>query len=113
MKLRVIVEVVDGQHGVRRRKEIEIPDRVLKDHGVLCESRDDLQRFVAEDVLSNAIGTILKPQGTTEAMDKAIRDGGTPGASGSNKLGEMLGLDIIDHMDNVVAGSVKGNRLEG
>lgn len=123
MKLRIIVEVVDDKtrKGTRRRREIEIPGRVLNVHKALCESRRDLRAFVADDVMSAAIGAVSSQQTPMESLNEALLAPSSPVQSpqlaqpspqsgrapakggGHNKLESFLGLDVIDHMDGMEA----------
>lgn len=119
MKLRVIVEVVDEttRKGTRRRREVEIPARVLNIHKALCEDRRDLRAFVANDVMSGALSAISGQQTATEALSEALltepssasqpqppRNGQPapqPAPQRHNKVESFLGLDVIEHMDGM------------
>jgi len=119
MKLRIIVEVVDPQtrKGTRRRREVEIPARILNVHKALCESRRDLRAFVADDVMSAAIGAVSSQQSVTEALSEALltepsprsqsqpvqvsAPRGAPPKRQLNKIESFLGLDVIEHMDGI------------
>jgi hypothetical protein len=113
MKLRVIVEVIDERthKGTRRRREVEVPGRVLNAHKVLCESRRDLRAFVADDVMSGALAAISGQRGTTEALDSALLsepapapvrvNSQAPTKRSHNKVESFLGLDVIEHMDSI------------
>lgn len=109
MKLRVTVEVLDEETGKwsRRRRELEVPPGVLNVHKALCENRRALRKFVADDVLSAALGAVAAPQSSARALDEQLRatePGKSFGVSGGgkpSKLESMLGLDVIDHMDRL------------
>jgi hypothetical protein len=115
VKLRVIVEVVDEttRKGTRRRREVEIPARVLNIHSALCESSGDLRAFVANDVMSGALSAISGQQTATEALNEALLTepspapapqtprNGRPAPKRHNKVESFLGLDVIEHMDGL------------
>jgi hypothetical protein len=109
VKLRVTVEVLDEEtgKGSRRRRELEVPPAVLNVHEVLCEDQQELRKFVADDVLSAALGAVAAPQSSARALDEQLRatePGSGLGSSGgrrASKLESMLGLDVIDHMDSL------------
>jgi hypothetical protein len=115
MRLRVTVEVLDEEAGkkTRRRKEIEVPPRVLNVNKALCETRMELRRFVANDVMSAALASMISVQAPTQALEEAMRQpasqGGEAarGAKGMNKLESFLGLDVINHMDKLDGPSTK------
>lgn len=105
MRVRVLVEVIDdnGQK-IRKQSSTTVPPAVVKTHGVVSESREDLLRFVLNDVVSSALGAVSRPQAPQQALEEAIMGGGGSGVRGTgkpNKLEEMLGLDIIEHMDGI------------
>ena len=105
MRVRVLVEVVDddGQR-IRKQSSTTVPPAIVKTHSVVSESREDLLRFVLNDVVSSALGAVSRPQAPQQALEEAItgRGSGARGAPGkANKLEEMLGLDIIEHMDGL------------
>jgi hypothetical protein len=91
VKLRVTVEVLDEEtgKGSRRRRELEVPPAVLNVHEALCEDQQELRKFVADDVLSAALGAVAAPQSSARALDEQLR------------AESMLGLDVIDHMDSL------------
>lgn len=106
MRLRIIIEVVDEtRKGTRRRREIDVPDRVINVHKALCEGRRELRALVADDVMSAALKSVSGQQVDTEALSEALA-GPSSGShqqplSGHNKLESFLGLDVIEHMDNL------------
>jgi hypothetical protein len=134
MKLRIIVEVVDEEtsKGTRRRREIEIPKRVLNINKTLCESRRDLRAFVADDVMSGALGTILGQQSGTDRLGEALLmepspqsqpssqsqpqpHGGSPQPipqKAPSKIESFLGLDVIEHMDGVEAQVTRAEQVQ-
>lgn len=111
MRLRVIVEVVDDEtrSGTRRRKEVEVPSRVLNVHKVLCESRKELRAFVADDVMSSALSAVMGRQNNVDALSEALSPepirgnahGQTSSRKGASKVEALLGLDVIEHMDGL------------
>lgn len=118
MKLRIIVEVVDEKtrKGTRRRREVEIPGRILNVHKALCESRRDLRAFVADDVMSAAIGSVSSQQSTVDGLSEAlltepspqrqsqpiqVTQNRAPQRTTHNKVESFLGLDVIEHMDGL------------
>ena len=131
MKLRIIVEVVDEKtrKGTRRRREVEIPKRILNVHKALCESRGDLRAFVADDVMSGALATVSGQQNTTEALEQALLmepsppsrpqqpqqpRGGPPQPAqpSHSKIESFLGLDVIQHMDGMEAQATQAERAQ-
>src|SRR5210317_113047 len=107
MKLRVIVEVVDEENrkGTRRKREVEISERVINMNKALCESRKQLRAFLADDVMSKALKAVSTQQDATESFNEALVEtdetGQRPSGSKHSKLDEFLGLDVIQHMDKV------------
>jgi len=103
VRVRILVEVIgDDGRTVRKQSAIIVPPAVVKTNSVVCESQDDILRFVLDDVVSSALGAVSRPQSPQVALEEALLKGG--GASGSgepNKLEAMLGLDLIDHMDGI------------
>jgi len=111
MRLRVVVEVLDEEtgKGTRRRREMEIPPRVLNVHKVLCESRKELRGLLADDVVSGALATVSNPHATDE-LGEAMLAEEKPARSPSrsprrqSKMDSFLGLDVIEHMDKLESG---------
>jgi len=107
MKLRVIVEVVDeaSRKGTRRRKEIEIPERIINVNKVLCESRKELREFLADDVMSQALRTVSIQQNATDKFSEALSEDVSPQREGgdvkSSKLDDFLGLSVIQNIDKL------------
>jgi len=106
MRVRVLVEVIDDDgRRLRKQSSTEVPPAVVKTHRVVSESHDDLLRFVLNDVVSSALGAVSRPQAPQQALEEAIKTGGSRASRGApgkaNKLDEMLGLDIIEHMDGM------------
>jgi len=100
MKVRVLVEVIEGGRTVARKmRQTDVSAKAVKIYEVM--GSDDTYGFIAEDVISGAL--------------KAVQDAATPGATdailnsqpavdehgqskGMTKLDEALGLDVIDNM---------------
>jgi len=106
MRLRVMVEVIDGDGTkVRRLKTVEVPAKVLKINAVLCESRDELRNQVADDAISKALSTVMTPEaamGPADLPSLSAPSGG--GASPKDaKLEQLLGLGLMEHMDSLDA----------
>ena len=94
MKLRVVVEVVDEQKGVRRKKDILIPKNTIKTYSILSENRDQIRSLIADDIISNIVRHLMN---RPERLDEAVKGGSSE--QYFSKINDLLGLDIIDHMD--------------
>lgn len=107
MKLRVMVEVMDddGSNKVRRLRTVEIPKKVLKLNGMLCESREELREQVAQDAVSKAMSTVTTPEAAVGLSD--IPATPTPSAPASARgkqdaaMNKAFGFDLMEHMDKV------------
>lgn len=95
MKIRVLVEVHDQGRVTRRLKDVEVVPRVVKIYEAM--GNEDLLGFIAEDVMTNAIGAV-QPQ---QAMGRQIAGSQVgEGAMVTKNVEKELGLDLIEHMVN-------------
>jgi hypothetical protein len=100
MKVRVLVEVIEGGKTVARKvRQTEVSSKAVKLYEVM--GRDDVTDFIAEDVISGALKAVQDSAmpGATEAIlnsQPAVDEQGQ--SKGMTKLDEALGLDVIDHM---------------
>ena len=100
MKVRVMVEVIEGGKTIARKmRQTQVSQKAVK----LYEMMDAEQTpgFIAEDVISGALRTVenVSTGQATEAIlnsQPAVDEQGN--AKGITKLDEALGLDIMDHM---------------
>jgi hypothetical protein len=103
MKLRIMVEVTHQGKTERKLSSVEVPEKTLKLHAMLCEDASDLRANIAADVMANAMSAVSGPAArklSPGAMDGPPKSG--PGASAMDKkMAETLGLDLLEHMDQV------------
>lgn len=100
MKVRVLVEVIEGGRTVARKmRQSEVNPKMVKLYEVM--GGDDVKDFIAEDVISGALRAVHEgaTQQTTEAIlnsQPAVDPQGNQ--KGMTKLDEALGLDVIEGM---------------
>ena len=104
MKLRILVEVTHQGKTERKMRTITVPDKTVKLHSMMCEDVSDLRSSIASDVLANAVSAVagpaaqkLDPMAMTSGPPKA----GKPQSAVDKKMNEMLGLDLLEHIDKV------------
>ena len=104
MKLRIMVEVTHQGKTDRKMKTIEVPEKTVKLHSMMCEDVSDLRSSIASDVLANAVSAVAGPAAQKldpMAMTSGPPAPGKPKTAADKKLNEMLGLDLLEHIDKV------------
>lgn len=102
MKVRVMVEVVEGGRTVKRvMRQTGVSPRAMKLYEMM--GTEDTVSFLAEDVISGALKAVqdaASGKGTEAILNSqpAVDGQGRPKGGGMTKLDEALGLDIMDHM---------------
>lgn len=99
-----MVEVTHQGKTERKMKTIEVPEKTVKLHSMMCEDVSDLRSSIASDVLSNAMSAVAGP--AAQKLDPMSMTSGPPKAgkaqsAADKKLNEMLGLDLLEHIDKV------------
>jgi len=100
MKIRVMVEVIEGGITVKRKmRQIKVSKRALKLYEMM--GTEDTKDFIAEDVISGAFKAVQDAttgKGTEAILNSqpAVDEQGNE--KGMTKLDEALGLDIMEHM---------------
>jgi len=101
MKVRVLVEVFGSGGKARKLAETVVGSKTQKLYEAM--GGDDVYDFVARDVLRNSVRAVKDGNGNSQKLTEAslskpaIDDSGRQ--TGRTELDELLGLEIIEHMN--------------
>jgi hypothetical protein len=114
VRLLVHVAAIDAEgRRVVERKAFDVPESVVKSHGVLTESAEDLLGVLASSAAGGAMKSMMpsSPAGGGAADVLSATD--PESTRITEDAAKSLGLDIIEHMDAVERGEVSPSSQGG